>query len=108
MLFSWDENKRRENWELRKVDLLEAALIFEDPEVIESVDPRNDYGEERIQALGQVDGTFYVVVYTWCGDARHLITAWKVGENGRRRYEAAFARRNQTDESKGPHEEDPG
>ena len=48
MLFSWDESKRRENWELRKVDLLEAALIFEDPEVIESVDPRNDYGEERI------------------------------------------------------------
>jgi uncharacterized DUF497 family protein len=41
--------------------LLEAALIFEDPEVIESVDPRNDYGEQRIQALGRVDGTFYVV-----------------------------------------------
>jgi uncharacterized protein len=63
MLFSWDENKRRENWEVRKVDLLEAALIFADPEVIESVDPRNGYGEERIQALGQVDGTFYLVAY---------------------------------------------
>ena len=37
MLFSWDEDKRRENWELRKVDLLEAALIFEDPEVIEKI-----------------------------------------------------------------------
>jgi len=39
MLFSWDKSKRRENWEVRKVDFLEAALIFEDPEVIESVDP---------------------------------------------------------------------
>jgi uncharacterized protein len=94
MLFSWDESKRQENWDLRKVDLLEAALIFEDPEIIESIDPRNDYGEERIQALGQVEGAFYLVVYAWRGQTRHLITAWKVGENGRRRYEAIFARRN--------------
>jgi hypothetical protein len=27
-------------------------------------DPRNDYGEQRIQALGRMDGTFYVVAYT--------------------------------------------
>jgi hypothetical protein len=25
----------------------------------------------------EVDGTFYVVAYTWRGDTRHLITAWK-------------------------------
>ena len=106
MIFSWDESKREENWEIRKVDLLEAAMIFEDPEVIESVDPRNDYGEDRIQALGQVDGTFYVVVYTRRGGIRHLITAWKVGENGKRRYEAVFARRNQANEGEGPDEDD--
>ena len=104
--FSWDEKKRQENWELRKVDLLEAALIFEDPEVIESVDPRNDYGEERIQALGQVDGTFYMVVYTWREKTRHLITAWKVGENGRRRYQEIFARRHQENAGQGPDEGD--
>ncbi len=108
MLFSWDEDKRRENWELRKVDLLEAALIFGDPEIIVSVDPRNDYGEERIQALGQANGTFYVVAYTWRGDTRHLITAWKVGEHGRRRYKAVFARRDQADEGEGPDESDTG
>jgi uncharacterized protein len=108
MLFSWDESKRQENLEVRKVDLLEAALIFEDPEVIESVDPRNDYGEQRIQALGQVNGTFYVVAYTWRGDTRHLITAWKVGENGKRRYEAIFARRDQANEGEGPDEGDTG
>ena len=102
MLFSWDESKRRVNWQLRKVDLLEAALIFEDPEVVESVDPRIDYGERRIQALGQVDGTFYVVAYTWRGRTRHLITAWKVGEHGKRRYEAIFARRNQAVAGEGP------
>lgn len=108
MLFSWDEDKRRENWERRKVDLLEAALIFDDPEVIESVDTRGDYGEQRIQALGQVDGTYFLLAYTWRGDIRHLITAWKVGEHGRRRYQAIFARRDQADAGRGPDEGDPG
>ena len=108
MLFSWDEEKRRENWERRKVDLLEAALIFEDPQVIESVDDRDDYGEQRIQALGQVDGTYYLLAYTWRGDRRHLITAWKVGEHGRRRYQALFARRHQADARRGTDEGDPG
>ena len=107
MRFSWDEGKRRENWERRKVDLLEAALIFDDPEVIESVDARNDYGEERTRALGQVDGIHFLVVYTWRGDTRHLITAWKVGEHGRRRYQAIFARRDQADAGEGPDEGDP-
>ena len=108
MLFSWDETKRRENWERRKVDLLEAALIFDDPEIVESVDTRNEYGEERVQALGQVDGTYYLVAYTWRGDARHLITAWKVGENGRRRYQAIFARRDQAAAGERSDEGDPG
>lgn len=108
MLFSWDDGKRRENWEKRKVDLLEAALIFEDPEVIESVDARDDYGERRIQALGQVAGTYYLVAYTWRGDTRHLITAWKVGEHGRRRYQAIFARRDQAAAGQEPDEGDSG
>jgi uncharacterized protein len=108
MLFSWDDGKRRENWERRKVDLLEAALIFDDPEVVESVDTRNDYGEQRIQALGQVDGIYYLVAYTWRDGARHLITAWKVGEHGRRRYQAIFARRDQADAGQGPDEGDAG
>ena len=108
MRFSWDEGKRRENWRRRKVDLLEAALIFEDPEVVESVDDRGDYGEQRIRALGQVAGTFYLVAYTWRSGTRHLITAWKVGEHGRRRYQAILARRDQADAGRGPDESDPG
>ena len=108
MLFSWDDSKRQENWEKRKVDLLEAALIFDDPEILESVDTRENYGEQRIQALGQVEGTYYLVAYTWRRATRHLITAWKVGEHGRRRYQAVFARRDQADASPVPDEGDTG
>ena len=36
--------KREENWDLRKVDFAEAIGIFDDPEVIESIDDRAAYG----------------------------------------------------------------
>jgi uncharacterized protein len=98
MVFSWDEKKREENWELRKVEFAEAIGIFDDPEIIESIDDRAAYGEERIQALGKTGGVFYLVVYTWRGETRHIITAWKVTEHGKRRYETLFAQRHRRDE----------
>ena len=101
MRFSWDERKRDENWETRKVDFAEAVGIFDDPEVIELIDSREDYGEERIQALGKTGGVFYPVVYTWRDETRHIIPAWKVGGHGKRRYETLFAQRNRGDEGKG-------
>lgn len=101
MRFSWDEKKRKENWKLRKVDFAEAVGIFDSSEVIESVDPREFHDEERIQALGQTDGKFYLVVYTWRGETRHIITAWKVGEHGQRRYKALFAKRHKDVEGEG-------
>ena len=101
MTFSWDEKKREENWVSRRVDFAEAIGIFDDPEIVESVDDRVAYGEVRIQALGKADGIFYLVAYTWRGETRHIITAWKVGEHGKRRYEALFARRHSGDEGQG-------
>ncbi|MFO1067815.1 MAG: BrnA antitoxin family protein [Geminicoccaceae bacterium] len=38
-------------------------------------------------------GNFFLVVYIWRGEVRHIITAWKVGLRGRQRYQALFARR---------------
>jgi uncharacterized DUF497 family protein len=98
--FSWNEKKRQENWKLRKVDFAEAIGIFDDPEILESPDDREDYGEKRIQAIGKTGGVFYFVVYTWRRETRHIITAWKVGQDGKRRYEALFARRPGPDEGK--------
>ena len=89
---TWDEDKRRENIERRGVDFGEAALIFEG-DVVESVDARRDYGEVRYRALGRVEDQYYMVAYTWRGDNRHIITAWKVGEHGRRRYEEILSGR---------------
>lgn len=84
--FEWDEAKRAEIYEKHGVDLLEAALIFEN-DVFEKEDTRRDYGEKRMIALGMVDSEVYIVVYTKRNDVYRLITAWKGGRNDRERYE---------------------
>lgn len=97
--FSWSRSKRDENWRARKVDFAVAVGIFDDPDRLEAPDTRNDYGEERLQALGTTDNTLYLVVFTWRGSTRHIITAWKVGKRSAKRYRELLARRHQAHES---------
>jgi uncharacterized protein len=85
--FEWDEQKRRINIAERGVDFADAALIFQNP-VIEAEDTREPYGERRFRALGYVGGDFFLVAYTWRGQRRRIISAWKVGDDGKKRYEA--------------------
>jgi uncharacterized DUF497 family protein len=87
MDFEWDETKRRQNLARRGVDFRDAALIFEGP-VLEAIDRRRNYGETRYRALGRVGREYYLVVYTWRGDRRRIISAWKVGPNAQKRYQA--------------------
>jgi uncharacterized DUF497 family protein len=44
---------------------------------VEAVDRRRDYGEERIRAIGEIDGRVYVVIYTDRARIRWIISAWK-------------------------------
>ena len=82
----WDESKRLSNIEERGVDFRDAALIFEGP-VLSKEDTRENYGEQRFRALERVDNEYYVVVHTWRGSTCRIISAWKVDEDGRKRYE---------------------
>lgn len=86
MEFEWDEVKRAETHRKHGVDLLEAALIFEN-DVLEKEDTRRDYGEKRMIALGMADGEVYIVVYTKRDEVYRLITAWKGGQRDREEYE---------------------
>jgi uncharacterized DUF497 family protein len=92
MAFEWDEAKRATNLQDHGVDFEDAALIFAGP-VIEADDTRVDYGEPRVRAVGQVDGTFFMVAYTWRGRNRRIISAWKLDDDSRKRYETIRARR---------------
>ena len=92
MNVEWDEAKRLKNIEDHGVDFQDAALIFLNP-VLEAEDTRLEYGEQRFRALGNVDDEFFMVAYTWRGQNRRIITAWKVDDEGKRRYEAILSRR---------------
>ena len=90
--FEWDESKRQRNIEEHGVDFRLAALIFMD-QVVEAEDERDAYGEARYRALGRVGDEYFVVAFTWRGANRRIISAWKVGEHGKRRYQAVLAGR---------------
>ncbi len=92
-MFEWDEKKRQQNIAKHSVDFIDASAIFENP-IIEDEDNKARYGETRYTALGHADDEYYVVTYTWRGKARRLISAWKAGRNGKRRYQAIHSRRN--------------
>ena len=60
-------------------------MIFAGP-VLEAEDTREDYGERRLRALGRDGDRYFMVVYTWRGRNRRIISAWKVDDDGKRRY----------------------
>ena len=97
MDFEWDEAKRLANIEKHEVDFRVAVFIFEGP-VFEAADGREDYGEARLKAIGRDGEDTYIVVYTWRGERRRIISAWKAGRNERTQYEALLAGRTEGDE----------
>ena len=61
------------------------TALFDGP-VTETVDGCTDYGETRINALGEIDGRVYFVTYTWRGAVRRIISARKANEREQRTY----------------------
>lgn len=74
MLFEWDEAKSRRNLSERGFGFDYAARIFLGP-TLERPDLRRDYGEVRVQAIGQVGDDVVFVVYTDRDTGRHIISA---------------------------------
>ncbi len=74
MLFEWDEAKSRRTLNERGFGFDYAARIFLGP-TLEQQDRRQDYGEVRMQAIGETGGDVLFVVYTDRGEVRHIISA---------------------------------
>ena len=85
MDFEWDESKRRANTRKHGIDFLEAALIFEG-EILEAIDDRDNYGEERLVALGLSGMSVLRVTYTVRGSKIRLISAQKASKHDQKRY----------------------
>jgi uncharacterized protein len=82
MLYTWDENKRTTNIKKHGVDFVDAVDIFDDMNRIETVDDRQDYGEERLQTIGYAKPGILFVVYTYRdeGAKRRIISARKASK----------------------------
>ena len=63
MRFEWDGAKSDANFDERGFDFEFASLIF-DGVTLEVEDRRQDYGEQRMIAIGVADGLHLTVVYT--------------------------------------------
>lgn len=92
MELEWDAAKRESNLTEHGIDFAHAALIFRNP-VLEEEDTRQDYGEHRVRAMGHYDGQWFFVVYTWRGNKRRIISAWRLDDQSERRYRRLFAGR---------------
>jgi uncharacterized protein len=86
-MFEWDEAKCENNLDKHGVDFRRAVQVFRGP-VVEQPDQRRSYGETRIRCVGEIDGRAYVVIYTWRGPNRRIISARKANEREIRAYRA--------------------
>jgi len=66
--FEWDDSKAAENLRNHGVSFPEATLVFRDPFVVEWIDLREAYGEERVVLLGMASTRILTVVYTEVGN----------------------------------------
>jgi uncharacterized protein len=90
MRYTWDEQKDRRNRELHGIAFEDAIRIFEGP-TLESLDDRFDYGEDRVYAIGLVNGLEITVIYADRknknnNEERRIISAWRSEPHERRRY----------------------
>ena len=74
MEFEWDEAKSARNRAERGFGFRFASRIFRGL-VLEQPDVRRDYGEDRVRAIGAVEGHVLLVVYTRRGDVSRIISA---------------------------------
>jgi len=83
MLFEWDERKRQINLAKHFVDFQDATQIFDGP-VFEKV--RQHQSEDRVLAIGLMQGVEIVVVYVMRGKRRRIISARRAHRDERKDY----------------------
>ena len=89
MEFEWDSGKAEANLRKHRVSFEDAARVFLDPQRIETVDDRENYGEDRWKTVGLVEPALLAVVYTVRGkdgNLIRLISARKADAHEREQY----------------------
>ena len=91
MPISYDPAKRDRTLAERGLDFADAEQVFAGP-LVEDVDDRMDYGEERLVTVGYLAERMVVVVWTWRGMQRHIISMRKANEREQREHREQLGR----------------
>jgi uncharacterized protein len=87
--YEWDRSKAGANLRKHGVDFRDAIHVLEDPNRIEEIDTRFDYGEERMLVIGMAQGQILFVVTMLRGDNLcRIISARKATRDEQDRYYA--------------------
>lgn len=73
-MFEWDTTKNEANIMKHGIDFEDVQRIFEG-RLIQKQDTRKDYGEVRVQAIGELEGVLFTVVYTLRNGNIRIISA---------------------------------
>jgi uncharacterized protein len=90
--FEWDPAKADANRRKHKVSFEQARDVFKDAMAFDEPDHREDYGEDRFNRIGMVEGQLLVVTHTWRvdSDSGHdvirIISARPAERRERKRY----------------------
>jgi uncharacterized DUF497 family protein len=88
--FEWDEGKNRENIRKHGFGFGDAWQIFEFP-VLDELDARTYYGEERWTGIGLLGDRIVVVTFNYRGeDTIRIISLRKALRHERKRFEQAL------------------
>jgi uncharacterized DUF497 family protein len=87
--YEWDDDKAIFNLRQHGVDFADAIEALEDPNRLEEIDTRFEYGEERLQIIGIARSSILFVVATVRGeDIYRIISARKADLHEQDRYYA--------------------
>lgn len=87
MEFEWDQAKSEACFTERGFDFAYVLSAFWDPGRLIRRDARWDYGEDRYQLLGAIEGRVFFVAYTHRGTVFRIISARKANRREVKRYE---------------------
>jgi uncharacterized protein len=87
MEFEWDEIKSSACYEERGFDFAYVLHVFLDPDRLVRKDHRWDYGEDRFELTGVIDGRVFVLIYTVRSTRIRIISARKANRREVKDYE---------------------
>ena len=86
--FEWDEEKSNTNLEKHRISFESAKNVFLDRKRLNVPDNRKDYGEQRWNTIGNINGIIVHVSYTVRENRFRLISARKASKREREYYDA--------------------